>query len=208
MVAPFGPLMRIFVRMGALMLVGPDMCDAWTALSFDYLDVFVKATRNLRTEYYPALRWAARYVDPDVKAVIRVRRRAADTVRSIREERAAEPGAEHLHKDAVQWLLSDYAVKGKCVSSDELAQNLLVMTISSTHQTSMIALWLLFDLIEHPEALAEIKDEIVRVQAVSPKWTRQSLGNLQILDSFMSETMRVHSFTQSTFHLMSPRCIL
>ncbi|KAI0160718.1 cytochrome P450 [Xylariaceae sp. FL1272] len=159
-VMPYMTLMSMFARMGARMLVSPNLCTQWASLSAEYLPVFTKATRSVRANYHPSLRWIAKYVDEDVKAVRKIRGQAAELLRP-------------------------------------LAQNLFVMTVASTDQTSMIALWLLFELIDHPESMAEIKAEIIEVQGGEDQvWTRKKLGELRVLDSFMTETMRVHSPVQ------------
>lgn len=56
------------------------------------------------------------------------------------------------------------------------------------------------DLLDHPDALAEIRDEIDGVRkdelGDAPVWTRHALGELRLLDSFMRETHRMHPFTE------------
>lgn len=209
---PYNILMKIFVRMGALVLVGPELQEEWVLLSFKYLPAFSKATRKVGTGYSAWTRWLAKYTDPDVKTVIGLRREAGFILTPVIKERLANKDSTSVkHNDAIQWLLEEYEARDRAAGRsprldsipDELAQNLLVMTISSTHQTTMIALWLLFDLIEHPESLAEVRDEISRTGQglVDGVWTRKALGDLRIMDSFMTETMRFHSFTQSMLSL-------
>ncbi|KAJ8128347.1 hypothetical protein O1611_g5287 [Lasiodiplodia mahajangana] len=199
---PYMTLMSIFARMGARMLVGSDLCTAWASLSLEYLPAFTKASRNVRAGYHPSLRWAAKYVDKDVKVVRKTRARAAELLRPILQGRAAAMKSDTTvkHHDAIQWLIQEHIARGNHrLSSDELAQNLFVMTVASMHQTTMIALWLLFDLIDHPESMAEIKSEITKVQGGEDQvWTRKKLGELRAMDSFMTETMRFHSSMQST----------
>lgn len=66
--------------------------------------------------------------------------------------------------------------------------------------TSTIAYSVLLDLLDHPDTLAEIKDEINRVKKEElgggPIWTRHGLGDLRLVDSFMKETHRMHPFTE------------
>ncbi|KAI1120675.1 cytochrome P450 [Nemania abortiva] len=202
---PYNTLMSIFVRITALTLVGPELHDAWTALSFEYLPAFMKATRSVGTGYHESTRWLARYIDADVKNLIKCRRKAADLLRPALEHRLAElrsNKAGQKHQDAIQWLIVEHRRKGHRLSPDELAQNLLVLTVSSTHQTTMVAVWLLFELINHPDSLEEIKLEISRIRGQEKIWTRRKLQDLRIMDSFMTETMRVHSFTQTTVNRM------
>lgn len=90
--------------------------------------------------------------------------------------------------------------RGKKLSADELVQNVFIIMVASIHSTAMIALSILFDLLDHPESVREIRAEIARVKSdqlpSSGAWTRQGLAELRVLESFMRETLRVHSFTQ------------
>ncbi len=64
---------------------------------------------------------------------------------------------------------------------------------ASVEITAMTALSILFDLIDRPESLAEIRDEISQVYAEYGSWTRQALGASRIMDSFMKESQRLHT---------------
>ncbi|KAI2471897.1 hypothetical protein F4781DRAFT_439391 [Annulohypoxylon bovei var. microspora] len=104
---PYHTLMSIFVRMTARMLVGSDLHEAWASLSFEYLPVFMKATRSVSTGYNAYMRWIAKYVDTDVKALIQTRRKDAELLRPVLERRLAElesgqGGVEQRHQDAIQ----------------------------------------------------------------------------------------------------------
>jgi cytochrome P450 len=182
------------------MLVGPDLYEQWATLASEYLPASSKAGRNIR--FYPSfLRWTAKYVDPSIKALYRKRIEAGALLQPVLEARLAElnSGLKKKHEDAIQWVIEEHRAKGHTVTADELAQSLLALIIAATHQTTMTATWLLFDLIEHPDSLAEIRQEIGNVHSKlnGGSWTRIKLGELRIMDSFMTETMRYHSSTQS-----------
>ncbi|KAI1185708.1 cytochrome P450 [Nemania serpens] len=87
---------------------------------------------------------------------------------------------------------------GKVLTADKLAQDLFVMMTASIHSTSGAGLCIIFDMLAHPDALLEIQEEISRVQAANPIWTRKALGELCVLDSFMRESARFHARTQYT----------
>lgn len=65
---------------------------------------------------------------------------------------------------------------------------------SSIHSTVTSAISILLDLLEHPDSVDEIRAEIQRVKETlsGEPWSRAALGELRILDSFMSESARVH----------------
>ena len=64
------------------------------------------ATRNVRTKYPAYLRWVAKYIDPDVKGLIRTRRQGAELMRPVLNARLAElgfgakRGQKTTHEDA------------------------------------------------------------------------------------------------------------
>jgi cytochrome P450 len=88
------------------------------------------------------------------------------------------------------------------LDQDLLLQEIIVIMFASIHSTSGTALAVLFDMIDHPESLGEIRQEIESVRRAHPNWTRQSSGELWILDSFMRETARVHALTQCKQNLL------
>jgi cytochrome P450 len=110
-------------------------------------------------------------------------------------------GAERP-EDAINWLTEEHRARGHKLTPDTLAQNIIITMFASIHSTSSIGLSTLFNLIDHPEYLIEIKEEILRVQQKhfrnSPFWTRQALAELRVLDSVMRETLRINSFNECT----------
>lgn len=190
--------------MSARMVAGPDLDEEWVPVTQNYVNLIVAATRAVNTNYYPGLRWLAKYMDEDVKAVYQCRREAAGVVRPAVEARllelkSGEQGASSLkNQDALHWLIDAQADAGLPVTPDSVAQDMLLITVVSTHTTTATALWILYDLVDHPESVAELSQEIVRVKKRHRVWNRQALGELRKLDSFMTESMRVHTLSQST----------
>lgn len=202
-----------FARIATRVLVGPELCEGrWLTLSRDYINSVIKAPGVVRHKYPHWLRWVAKYIEPSVHAVLKYRREGAELLRPVLEARIAELGNtapqtgggkerhERQHEDAIQWLLEEFRARGKELTPDALAQNIYVIMTAAIDSTSSTALWMLFDLLDYPTAMADIRAEILRVSGGSAEfvWTRQALGELRVLDSFMRESLRVHSFTQST----------
>jgi cytochrome P450 len=100
------------------------------------------------------------------------------------------------YEDAVQWLLDAHAARGKDVDPVQITRDIFIIMTASIHSTSGAGLCVILDMMEHPEAVQEIKEEIARVTSANPTWTRQALSELRLLDSFMRESARVHSLTQ------------
>jgi hypothetical protein len=210
---PYHLIAQSFARIATRVLVGPELCEGrWLTLSRNYINSVTKAPGVVRRKYPPWLRWVAKYIEPSVHAVLKYRREGAELLRPVLEARIAEldntapqtmggkERHERRHEDAIQWLLEEFRARGKRLTPDTLAQSIYVIMTAAIDSTSSTALWMLFDLLDHPDAMAEIREEILRVSGGSADfvWTRQALGELRVLDSFMRESLRVHSFTQST----------
>lgn len=219
-------ILQAFSRMSARVLVGPEFRDEWQKLSLPYISTVLKAPGTVRAKYHPSLFWLAKYFEADVKDVYKYRKQASklleptinsriNAARSASSSSHQTRGNEKVDKpeDAIQWLLDAHLARGRIPSADDIAQNLFVLMTASIHSTSATALSILFDLMDYPGPLDLIKREISRVRqdessdrqtkdshgvdtTTPPPWTRQMLGRLVFLDSFMRESMRVHSFTQ------------
>ncbi|KAK0624852.1 cytochrome P450 [Bombardia bombarda] len=199
---PYHLIAQSFARIATRVLVGPELCEGrWLTLSRDYTNSLTKA---------PGI--------PSVLAVLKYRREAAEILRPVLEARMAELDnrvtstssgkgrrVSGEHEDAIQWLLEEFRARGKKLTPDTLAQSIFVIMTAAIDSTSSTALWMLFDLLDHPDSLAEIREEIARVKGGDRTfvWTRQALGELRVLDSLMRESLRVHSITQITVERMA-----
>ncbi|KAH6855907.1 cytochrome P450 [Chaetomium sp. MPI-CAGE-AT-0009] len=218
LINPHHLIAQNFARIATRVLLGPELCEGrWLTLSRDYINSVIRAPGVVRHKYPSWLRWVAKYIEPSVHAVLKYRREGAELLRPVLEARIAEldntapqtvggkERHERKHEDAIQWLLEEFRARGKKLTPDTLAQSIYVIMTAAVDSTSSTALWMLFDLLDHPDAMAEIRDEILRVSGGSADfvWTRQALGELRVLDSFMRESLRVHSFTQITVERMA-----
>ncbi|KAK4107310.1 cytochrome P450 [Canariomyces notabilis] len=198
--------------MSACVVVGPELGgldSEWQTLSMSYVAAALSAPGQVKQTYPPWLYWLSQYIHPGIRSMWRYRRRAGELLAPVLGTRRAaverelkegrrKTGGPREYEDCVQWLLDAHSSYGKTLTPDQLVQDLFVIMTASIHTTSGTALCILFDLIDHPEAVDEIREEIVRVQAAHPVWTRQALGELRVLDSFMRESSRMHALTQYT----------
>lgn len=193
-------ILQLFAHMSARVMVGPELCEGWPAISLEYLSVVLKAPRAVRENYHPWLYWTAKYLSKEVKDVMKIRKKAAAFVRPVLEARQAGRGATGRHDDFIQWLMDEHRAKGRQVTPDELVQNIFITMVASMHGTSSVGYSVLLNLLEQPAALTEIKDEIHRLKnnelGGSQTWTRHALGELRLLDSLMRETLRMNSFAE------------
>ncbi|KAK4212042.1 cytochrome P450 monooxygenase [Rhypophila decipiens] len=210
--------LQAFARMSARVLVGPELRDQWQTLSLGYVSTVLKAPSVVRAKYRPSLFWLAKFLEPDVKEVYKYRKQAAELLEPTIKSRLSKAKlgkqstageAQEKPEDAIQWLLDAHLAKGRVPTPDDIVQNLFVLTTASIHSTSATGLSILFDTMDRPSVVADIKAEMSRVRRTCERhvsedgidtavWTRQHLSKLNFLDSFMRESMRVHSFTQLT----------
>lgn len=196
-------LLKVFSRVTARSLVGPELCDSqeWQDIILGFTNSAFKASHGVRARYHPWTRWMAKYLDEDVKNVYRLRKRAGNLLRPILDARKAEykvrtRGSKSEHDDGIQWLLDAYRSTGSTITPDKLAQDEFIITIASIHSSAATALSILYDLMDRPDSLMEIQEEISMVLQQHGGWTRQSLGALRIMDSFMKESQRIHTLQQ------------
>jgi ent-kaurene oxidase len=201
-IEPYPKLMQLFARITSRVTVGPELCrdEEWLNLTFQYTNLCMKAIRGVRAKYPPSLRWLAQYMDADTKQVLRLRRRAAEILSPYLHERqvSLDTGKEGQFKymDTIGWLVEVYKDDGKTLTADQLAQDEFILNVASINSGSSTTLSILYDLMEHPNSISEIRQEIERVQKQHTAWTRLALTELKALDSFMKESLRVHAVQQ------------
>lgn len=203
-VAMYPNIMQLFSRMLAGVMVGPELSDSWPPVALKYIQCVGAAQAAMRKKYHPAFYWAAYYLDSEVLAFTAARREAAELVRPVLEARQAdyaENGEEaKKHDDFIQWIMENYRASNKVVTPDETVQNIFIVMFASMQGTSFVALQSLFSILGTPGALSEIREEIDRVSKAEVhdgSWSRSSLGQLKLMDSFMKETLRFKPFTES-----------
>ncbi|OTA96278.1 hypothetical protein M434DRAFT_19733 [Hypoxylon sp. CO27-5] len=199
-------ILGLFSQMSARVMVGPELCEAWPAISMRYITCVLAAQAAIRKKNYPVLYWAAYYLNPEVAQVNKACHEAAQLVRPVLEARQAAYAAHGTgakkYDDFIQWIMDSYRANGKSVTADEVVQNIFIVMFASMHGTSFIALQSLFSLLGTPGALTEIREEIEHVVKSELKdsavWTRHALGELRTMDSFMKETLRLKPFQEAT----------
>ena len=181
-------------------MAGPELRqdDEWLKICISVTQSSMQAAQALRATWPRWARWAARYAFPPVKKVMADRRRATEIVRPVLEARraAALAGDEKRPRfnDGIQWLIEYYEGRKRPLTAEILAQHELFYALASIHGSTIIALSILYDLIDerHQDSRAVIIEEIEEVRKEHPNWTRPAVGKLVKLDSFMKESQRVN----------------
>ncbi|KAK7926620.1 cytochrome P450 [Apiospora marii] len=204
-IMPYPLLLQIFNRIGQRVLVGPELGrnPEWLDLTQNYTTSLLQGTNTVRAKYTPSLRWLAKYLERDVKMVYKQRQRAAALLEPVLQSRLAaraekQQQTDH-HDDAIEWLIDDYHRKGMQVTAQEIAQDQLGLTLAAIHNTAATVLSTLYDLIDHPASLDDIRTEVRQAMGQhGGGFDRAALQSLRHLDSFMTESLRMHSMPQVT----------
>ncbi|KAK8010249.1 hypothetical protein PG990_009214 [Apiospora arundinis] len=207
-------LMPLISRLMARVLVGPDLWDneEWHGVIMAYFQAGSAASRHVRDVYPPWLRWTSRYFDRDVKDIYATRRKGEEILKPVIEARLAEaagrgsaPARAHgpRFQDGVGWLVDSYLADDQAVQAANIMQDQAFLVAASIHSISLTALSILLDLVDHADAMTEIREEIATVVAEHRGWTRQSLGALRLLDSFMKESQRFNNFQYNTMQRLA-----
>lgn len=205
-IPPIVVINKVFARVFTRVYVGAELCgDDWVALSLEYTHTIMKTQQAMALRYHPWFYSLAKYLSPEVKNLNSLRKKGGQMIKPVLDTRS-HPGLSEKQakpQDAIQWLMDFYAGKGKKASPDDIIQDIFVTIVASLHNTAMVGLSLLFDLLDHPEYLEEIRAEIARVQSREPgkAWTRRGLAELHVLNACMRENMRLHSFNIGMFEL-------
>ncbi|KAI1759967.1 cytochrome P450 [Hypoxylon sp. FL1150] len=211
---PYGLIIKVFASMSACAIVGPELGgleSEWQSLSMNFVAAALSAPSKVKTKYPRWLYWLSHYTNDGVRAMTKCRIRASELLTPVLQNRidatadlkargTKKSKGPRKYEDGVQWLLDAHTAHGKDLTPDQLARDLFVIMTASIHSTSGAGLAILLDMLDYPEALSDIKQEIQGVKSRLPGgvWTRRALGQLQILDSFMRESARVHALTQYT----------
>ena len=108
-----------------------------------------------------------------------------------RKDRAASVLNRDSKFDNLLQFMDDAAI-GAEARPDKLAGRTLILTLASSHTTSMAACQALFQMCEYPEYLPELREEVRTVVEEDGGWRKTTLTKLRKLDSFIRESQRVH----------------
>ncbi|KAI8625045.1 cytochrome P450 [Xylariaceae sp. FL1651] len=202
-------ILRVWTRMISHVIVGPELSQSivWLEEMHLFIPTCIKAVFSLRNGYSKSTYWLAKYTNNDIKAIFRLRSRVGKLLEPLLRERieaaavrAQAPGHKRvdLHADAVQWFVEEYGKKGIKPTADQVAQDILTLSLVSLASTTATTLGVIYDLLDHPDSLSEIMQEMKRVfGGMEDKVSRQALGQLVVFDSFAKESQRLNPINQS-----------
>ncbi|KAM3418000.1 hypothetical protein BST61_g6211 [Cercospora zeina] len=198
---PYHIFAKIVALISGRVLVGQELCrdEDWIRLSMEFSTHAFGAARTLRSgNKWPWSMLLASFTEPAVKEILKRRREAEALIKPICEERLRMKNNPDWKKpdDGIQWLLDSHSTSGE--SAEEVVKSQLRLTMAAIHNTTMSVTNDLFDLIEHPEYIETMREEVVTVLAEEQGWTKQALTKMRIMDSFMKESQRMNPSTPIT----------
>ncbi|KAF2183757.1 cytochrome P450 [Zopfia rhizophila CBS 207.26] len=190
------PIIYKFVaRLSSRVFLGEEVCnnEKWPDICVSYTMDSFSAARVLRT-WSPLLRPIVHWFIPECCRVRRERDITRVIVTPIVQERMArrkkaEGGASET-ADMVGWIDDVARSKSYAVRMED-AQ--LFLAIAAIHTTTEALSYLMLDLLDHPEIIPRLKEEIISV--LKDGWKKASLQQMKYLDSILKESQRLHKLS-------------
>ncbi|KEY71965.1 hypothetical protein S7711_07111 [Stachybotrys chartarum IBT 7711] len=113
------------------------------------------------------------------------RRRAAMMAARSRGEKPQK------HLDSIDWMLELAEAQG--LKDFDMVHGQLAMTFMAIHTTSTTLTILLYDLINNPHLIEEVRKEIIQAYTEDRGWKKTTLYKLKLLDSIMKESHRTNT---------------
>jgi cytochrome P450 len=134
-------------------------------------------------------------------------RKVAKYIRPVVDERKAaiaQHGSQYPGKrnDMLSWLIDN--AEGPEQELHNLALRILVMNFAGLHTTSMTFLHAFYDLLQHPECVEPLREEILRVTGTEG-FTKITMTKLVKMDSFFKESMRMNSISCLGMHRLTKK---
>ena len=197
---------RTIARIVARIWIGPDECrnEDWLVATTDY-------TENIFTTGF-ILRFVPWFLRPVVAPLLPTYRsmlKSAANARRIVGGLASKRSPAWNMKDGttkpndvLQWTM-DFA-NNKELGEENLAERILVLSLSAIHTTALTMAQALFDLCARPEHIDTLRTELVDVLRSEGVWNKTTLQKFTKLDSLLKESQRFNSVFLLTFNRFLP----
>jgi cytochrome P450 monooxygenase-2 len=192
----------IIARMSSRVFLGHELCrqEDWLHIMKNYTVDLFAAVPALQ-KYPVGLRRHIAWLFPECR---RVRdhywkaRAVIEPVIAKREEtrRAALAAGQPVpyFNDALDWIEQESKERG---CDYDVATFQLTMSTVAIQTTTDLVQQVIVDLIQHPEAMQPVRDEIAHVLRTDG-WKKSSLYNMKLLDSVIKESQRLKPFFTGT----------
>lgn len=187
-------ILRIIARMSARTFVGLPLCrnEEWLHASIHYTENLFMTAFALRmtpTFVHPFLIWLL----PSWYRVHNNLKTAKKLIVPLVNEHGANIAAGDPKGDdtVLKWMMG-MAQNENEANPNKLAHRQLLLSLASIHTTGMATTHTLYDLVAHPEYIAEIREEIESTLIEDGGMTKQTLSKFRKLESLMKESQRLN----------------
>ncbi|KAL3426502.1 cytochrome p450 [Phlyctema vagabunda] len=197
---------RTIARIVARIWIGPEECrnEEWLEATTDF-------TENIFLTGF-ILRFVPRFLRPVVapflptyRSILRSSANAHRIVGGLASKRSAGGSMKDgtaKPEDVLQWTMD--LANEKELEEKNLAERILVLSLSAIHTTALTMAQALFDLCAHPEHIETVRTELVDVLRAEGEWSKTTLQNFSKLDSLLKESQRLNSVFLLTFNRYLP----
>ncbi|EUC34673.1 hypothetical protein COCCADRAFT_35710 [Bipolaris zeicola 26-R-13] len=188
----FDTLTLLIAKVSGRVFVGPEVCQdpEYIDTAANYTLEFMNAVHSVK-----ALRpWLKPYLGPRTLEVKKLRQReklAEKILRPLIEDRIQRKANDPSWKepdDLVQWMLNR---RNEQESVKDLVQYQLTMIFAAIHTTTATATSILYTLAVTPQYIEPLREEIRSVLPADGAITFRALQQMEKLDSYIKEVMRV-----------------
>jgi len=191
-------LLNLVTQISARVFVGLPLCrdQRWLDLTRDYTVLLFQASQSLQ-QYSPWLRPLMSYFNPELKELLKVRQEAIAFMKPISQHR--QEAHDDVRDDFTEWV-KNRASEEWSRDYEKQAEQQITLAMAAIHTTTMTATHILHQLLEHPEYIDILREEVKSVLAESSgTFTKDIIGKLRKMDSFMRETARHKGTGLTTF---------
>lgn len=191
--------MKCVGRLTALIFLGEKFMnnEEWQRISIMYtVDAFMAAQvlNSFPAVVRPIVHWflpQCRKIREEVKLARALITPEVDRRRKELAENAGKPRRKVL--DSVDWFTA--AAKGQ---EFDYANAELSLAMASIHTTTNTLGFAICDLLENPEYIPLLREEIKQVIEEDGKWEKSTLFKMKLMDSVLKESMRLHPHSLGT----------
>ncbi|MCJ1351256.1 MAG: hypothetical protein MMC33_001240 [Icmadophila ericetorum] len=187
-------VVKVVSRLTAKLFVGDTLCrnPEWVKLNLDLVEDIFRTTLVMR--HFPT------FMHPFLGAILPSRYGLERKFQGIHSylvplinerRRLAAANPEYVQAtDVLAWM--DELAEGYEKSPSWLATRYIWTLIGSLHSVSELVMNSIYDLCEHPEYFAPLRQEIEDVLQGGTRWGKTSAQSLLKMDSFIKEVQRHH----------------
>jgi sterol 14alpha-demethylase len=152
-------------------------------------DEFARVYRDLERSLIPLAYINWHLPVPAFRRRDQARARLGEMVSQIVERRRQ---SGHTGEDFLQTLMEARYADGTALTDHEITGMLVAAMFAGNRTSAATSAWTLFDLLQNPEALRTVRDEINQLWGAEQPTTYQSLREAHEMEWVVKETLRLH----------------